>query len=131
MLFCEFLSVISMNHLDIIYLLHKIKTKVEPEVETVYVEKTKYELKIDSLKKVVSEVAQQFKQKQDEEMKQYHKLERKCEFLEQLLQRKDQYYMEQMSRMKQNINSRGMADWMKKVEDFIKKKSENRMHFRS
>ena len=131
MLFCEFLSVISMNHLDIIYLLHKIKTKVEPEVETVYVEKTKYELKIDSLKKVVSEVAQQFKQKQDEEMKQYHKLERKCEFLEQLLQRKDQYYMEQMSRMKQNINSRGMADWMKKVEDFIKKKSENGMHFRS
>lgn len=120
-----------MNHLDIIYLLHKIKTKVEPEVETVYVEKTKYELKIDSLKKVVSEVAQQFKQKQDEEMKQYHKLERKCEFLEQLLQRKDQYYMEQMSRMKQNINSRGMADWMKKVEDFIKKKSENGMHFRS
>ncbi len=113
--------------LSIFYVLAKIKEQVEPKEEKVYVEEENYRKQVTELQEKITKLEESLSRAviDDEKVKQeFSILENRCESLEKLLQRKDQYYMEQINQLKQNDVDAKMEGWIHKIEQFVIDKSD-------
>lgn len=108
--------------LSICYVLAKIKEKVEPKEEKVYIEEETYQKQVAEFQEKIAKLEESLSRTviDDEKVKQeFSILENRCENLEKLLQRKDQYYMEQINQLKQNDVDTKVESWIHKIEQFV------------
>lgn len=108
--------------LAICYVLTKIKEKVEPEEKKVYIEEEIYQKQIAEFQEKIIQLESSLSHAviDDEKVKkEFSILESRCDNLERLLQRKDQYYMEQINQLKQNDVDTKMEGWLHKIEQFV------------